>query len=82
MPFLFISQNLSYAKNALGEVKVRYTGAWGINVYTSSLNSCSTIVHVQSEGDKDLTSVLQVSGMSFGQDLLIESVIANIEENA
>ena len=38
--------------------------------------------NVQKEGDKELTSVLQVSGMSFGHDLLIESVIANIEENA
>ena len=75
MPFLYLCQNLSNAIHVLEEFKVRYAGAEGVN-------RSSRIVHVQKEGDKDLTSLLQVSGMSFGHDLLTWSVIANIEENA
>ena len=69
MPFLYIHQNLSFAINVLEEFKVRYAGAEGVN-------RSSAIVHVQKEGDKDLTSLLQVSRMSFGHNLLIESLIA------
>ena len=75
MPFLYLCQNLSNAIDVLEEFKVLYAGAGGGN-------RSSVIVHVQKEGDKDLTSLLQVSGMSFGHDLLTWSVIANIEENA